>query len=138
MTEKEAFERNVRYLMQNAGEALDSAEGDLEAGRNRFAMSRIYFACFYATSAALLIEGRHFVKHAGVRAALHRELVLPGHLAASWGGFYDEMFDARHHADYGMFVEFDDETVAQRLNQGRGFVSEITEMLKAQGYLSAQ
>ena len=73
MNEEEALAQTVRYLIHNAEEALDSAEGERKAGRSRFAMNRIYYACFYAASAELLVEGRHFVKHAGLRAALHRE-----------------------------------------------------------------
>jgi uncharacterized protein (UPF0332 family) len=68
MTADEARAQNVEYLLQSAGEALESARAEHAAGRDRFAMNRAYYACFYAASAVLLNEGRHFVKHAGVRA----------------------------------------------------------------------
>lgn len=46
MTPKEARDRNIAYLIQNAEESLKSAEAEQAAGRNRFAMSRVYDACF--------------------------------------------------------------------------------------------
>lgn len=136
MTAEEALKRNVQLLIRGAEEALESADAERKAGRNRFAMNRIYYACFYAASAVLLVDGRHFVKHKGVRTAVHRDLVHPGHLAASWGDFYDEIFEARHKADYAMFVDFDDRTVADRSERGRGFVGEMKRLLEARGYVT--
>jgi uncharacterized protein (UPF0332 family) len=74
MTAEEARRQNVAYLLDSATEALESARSEHAAGRDRFAINRAYYACFYAASAALLNEGRHFVKHVGVRACAQRLL----------------------------------------------------------------
>lgn len=84
---------------------------------------------FCMASAVLLSEGRHFVKHAGVRSALHKELVNTGRLATTWGTFYDEMFRARQSADYGMFVEFDEPTVIESIRRAGQFVAEMRRFL---------
>jgi predicted nucleotidyltransferase len=63
--------------MGMADEALASARAEVDAQRWRSAINRAYYAAFYAASAVLLSRGRHFVKHAGLQTALHRDLVHP-------------------------------------------------------------
>ena len=86
MTEKEAAEQTIVFWISSAQEALESARSELAAGRRRFAINRAYYACFYAASAVLLQQGRTFVKHSGLRAALHEHLVRSGRLERPWGG----------------------------------------------------
>lgn len=85
MTQDEARARNVEYLMLNAEQSLESAKAEAAAGRYRFAMNRVYYACFYAASAVLVNRGCHFVKHAGLRAAVHRDLVKTGDVSPEMG-----------------------------------------------------
>jgi uncharacterized protein (UPF0332 family) len=47
----------------------------------------------------LLQLGSRFTKHAGVRAALHKDLVHTGRLATDGGEFYDRLYKSRFEAD---------------------------------------
>ena len=109
MTRDEAKDELTAYWLQSADEALQSARSEAQVGRYRFAVNRAYYACFYAASALLLREGRQFVKHAGVREAVHRDLVKPGRLAQEFGDAYDRLFAARHVADYEALVRIEPE-----------------------------
>ncbi len=129
MTRDEALRRNIDYLLASADESLDSAEIELAGDHRRFAMNRLYYACFYAASAALLERGHHFVKHAGVRAASHRYLVNTGAISAAMGKFYDSLFRDRQAGDYEYFVDFDPALVRERLDLARQFVGEIRQLL---------
>jgi len=129
MTQDEARDQNIEYLIKSAEEALASAEAELIAQRRRFAMNRLYYACFYAVSAVLLRDGRHFVKHAGVRVALHHHLVSTGAIPAALGEFYDELFRDRQAGDYSFFVEFDPAIVRQRLALARQFVDHMKRLV---------
>ena len=82
MTEERARENVIRYWLGQARDALASAQAELAAGRRHFAINRVYYACFYSASAVLLKQGRSYVKHGAVRAAVHRELVKSGRLDA--------------------------------------------------------
>lgn len=95
-------------------------------------MNRAYYACFYAASAVLLSEGRKFVKHSGVRAALHRHLVKAGRIGPDWGQFYDLLFRRRAQADYVDLVAFDASQVAEMVQKAVDFVAEMRRIL-AQG-----
>lgn len=67
-------------------------------------MNRLYYSAFYAVSAALLDRQVSFMKHAGVRASLHRELVKTGLLEEKWGKLYDRLFEDRQEGDYMAMV----------------------------------
>jgi hypothetical protein len=105
VTEEEARDRAVQHWLRKSADAAESAQSELRAGRYDFAVNRAYYAAFYSASAVLLAHGRHFVKHTGVRAAIHQTLVKPGLPDARFGRIYDRLFDARQRADYLALTE---------------------------------
>lgn len=131
MTTDEARSKAIEHWLRKAEQALASAESELAAGRNDFAANRAYYACFYAASAALLQAGSKFVKHSGVRAAVHRDLVKAGRLDARWGNAYDLAFDVRQAADYRELCEVTQAQAQELLELARGFVAEIKRLVAA-------
>jgi uncharacterized protein (UPF0332 family) len=98
---KEADRLTVaRGWWAHAVEALKTAEHDAAMFPSA-AVNRAYDACFYAASAVLQYEGRHFVEHTGVRAAVHGDLVKTGRLPRDAGEGFDRPLKARQSADYG-------------------------------------
>lgn len=122
MTRDEATAQAVRYWLAKARECLASAEDEARSGRLSFAVNRCYYAVFYAASAALLARGKRFVKHSGVRAAVHRDLVKPGLLPEDLGRIYDRLFHDRQQGDYIEFVSFDAEDVGNTIGESRHLV----------------
>jgi uncharacterized protein (UPF0332 family)/predicted nucleotidyltransferase len=129
-TSREALVKQVvDEWMARAEEALVSGRSELNAGRYSFAINRAYYAAFYAVSAVLLSEGRHFVKHAGVQTALHRDLVHTGLLAAEHGKAYDELFKLRLIADYTV-TGIDADQAIRSLRQAEALVAEMRQLLE--------
>ena len=122
----------VDEWMRMADEALASARADVDAGRRRSAINRAYYAAFYAVSAVLLNQGRHFVKHTGVQTALHRDLVHPGLLAVGHGKAYDELFEIRLIADYTV-TGIDADQATRSLREAEAIVEEMRRLLAAEG-----
>jgi uncharacterized protein (UPF0332 family) len=129
MNPQEALERVIALWLDKADRSLAAARDELAAGRSDFAVNRVYYACFYALSALLLKEGRRFVKHAGVRGAMHQHLVKTGRLSAALADFYDAMFQARHEADYGEVEVAEVADVAAAIPQAERFVAEMKRFL---------
>jgi len=118
----------ARGWWELATESLANAEHDamlFPAG----AVSRAYYACFYAASALLLCEGRHFVKHTGVRAALHEHLVRTGRLAPELGQAYDELLKSRQIADYGALNRVTTEEARRAIDRARLVIEGIERLL---------
>lgn len=117
----------VAHRLDRAREAWEEAELLLDSARTNAAVNRLYYACFYAVSAALLQRGLSSPKHTGVRAHFHRHLVKPGIVPTELGKFFDLLFNSRQKGDYSDFVRFDVETVRSWLDQARTFVERLAE-----------
>lgn len=66
------------------------------------AMSRAYYAAFYAAEAALLKVGETRAKHSGVVSAVGRVLVRERGLDERAGRLLRSLFERRSQADYGL------------------------------------
>lgn len=133
MTRDEATAQAVRYWLTKARECLASAEDEARSGRLSFAVNRCYYAAFYAASAALLARGKRFVKHSGVRAAVHRDLVKPGSLQEDLGRIYDRLFHDRQQGDYIEFVSFDAVDVGSTIAESRRLVGALEALAATTG-----
>jgi uncharacterized protein len=76
----------------------------------------------------LLSQGRHFVKHAGVRTALHLDLVHTVLLASEHGKAYDKLFKLRLMADYTV-TAIDADQAARSLHEAEAIVTEMRALL---------
>ena len=123
MTQGGAKAQVIKYWMEKAQEALQSARSEQLSGRLVFAINRAYYGCFYSVSAVLLKEGKKFIKHTGVRAAIHRSLVKTGRIDPLWGRFYDLLFKSRQRGDYQELVEFSPEEAEELISKAEDFVS---------------
>lgn len=128
MTDETARREVAEYWLKRADAALTSAASEIAARRYEFAANRAYYACFYGASAVLLLAGRKFARHSGVRGSVHQELIKTGLLDARWGKAYDRMFETRQAADYLELFELNEPQAAELLDLARGFVAEMKRL----------
>lgn len=117
----------ARYRIERAREALDEAGLLFSQGHTNACVSRLYYGCFYAVSALLLLEGHSPSKHSGVRALFHQRFVRTGVFAKDLGRFYDRLFDNRQKADYADLVTFDAADVSPWLSEALNFVEAVSK-----------
>lgn len=130
MTDNEARREIIAYWMRKAMEALGSARSEMRAGRLDFAVNRAYYACFYAASAVLFKMGKKFVKHSGLRGAVHKDLVKSGLLNFRWGKVFDRTFENRQSADYTALWDFELDQVREMVKESDDFVRQIEQLLQ--------
>ncbi len=131
MTEDERRETAVKRFWELAEESLESARRELEYGSFVFAFNRIYYTAFYAVSAVLMQDGRHFTKHAAVRSALHRDLIHTRKLRPEHGVFFDRAFENRQQGDYWPFFTFAPEDVQQEIAACASFLEDIRPLIRS-------
>ena len=68
---KEEIKQLGIYRLSRAKESLTETELLLAKGHVLTAVNRLYYACFYAASAILLLKGYSSPKHTGVRSLFH-------------------------------------------------------------------
>lgn len=131
MSNEAAKRASIQHWWKMAEEALLSARMEYEADLFHGAINRAYYAVFYAVTALLVERGLSFRKHAGVRAAVHRELVKKGILSIELGALYDRLFEDRQHGDYMVLTEFEADEVKEKIEGVAAFLKAIQALLSA-------
>jgi len=131
MTEDEAKPVLINLWLGKADEALASAELELGAGHTSFAVSRLYYACFYAVTALLLNDGKQFARHSGVRSEFGRSFVKTGRIEKKWGRFYYDLLEDRQEGDYLPTSTFDEDEVSVRLEMARQFLDVVRGLIQS-------
>ena len=92
-------ERDPR--LARSREELEAARVLVDGGFHAQAVSRAYYAAFYAAGEALLVTGETRSKHSGVIAAFASLVVRSGGVDENVGRILRSLFDQRSVADYG-------------------------------------
>ena len=87
--------------MTRSREELDAARLLANGGFHLQAVSRAYYAAFYAAEEALLALGETRSKHSGVLAAFDSLVVRKGGIDPAAGRLLRSLFRRRNEADYG-------------------------------------
>ncbi|MHC4070713.1 MAG: HEPN domain-containing protein [Planctomycetota bacterium] len=119
----------IAYRISRAHEALEEAMILFNAGHVNSYVNRLYYACFYATSALLLTKNLSTNRHGYLRSLLHKEFVKTGSIPQEMGKHFDLLFTNRQKGDYADLVVFKADEVAGWLAQTKAFVSHIEALL---------
>jgi uncharacterized protein (UPF0332 family) len=87
-------------LLHKAQESIDAARLLLSGRFPAFAVSRAYYAMFYAIQALLEGEGLAFSKHSAVISAFGKHLVKSGRVPVEFHRYVLDAWEARHEGDY--------------------------------------
>jgi len=128
MTTEEAKREAARLWMEKADDALRTANRERELSPTS-SLNRAYYACFYAATAVLITEGREFVKHTGVRSALHKYLIHQGRLPKELGDAYDNLMRVRQQADYEAIVSWTPQQATEAIEIAERIVTALRDLL---------
>jgi hypothetical protein len=120
----------IKRRLSRAEEALREAELLMNSGYQATAVSRLYYACFYAVTALLFSEGQSSAKHSGVIALFDRLWIKTGRLPRELGRFYHAMFDRRQESDYRDLLTFARTEVEAWLEEAKSFVAQVSARLR--------
>lgn len=123
--------REVQARLDRGRRTLQAAEGLLSMGFPEEAVSRAYYAMFYAASAMHLSEGRVYKRHDNLINEFGKYFVVSGKVRREFHDHLKKAFDIRKAADYESFTE--SSVTAER---ARLLVKEAAEfVMMAEGFL---
>jgi uncharacterized protein (UPF0332 family) len=128
-TERSIGER-VNFYITRAHTRLGEVESHIANGYFHTAVSRMYYACYYALTALLLQKGVEVKSHAGMRQMLGLHYVKVGLFSDRLSRFFYEIHGYRNDGDYKEFVEFDREFVIEQYVQAIELVNTADTILK--------
>ena len=122
--------QELRDLVAKAQRSVAAAERLLRDGDFDFAVSRAYYAMFYAAQGMLLNREIRRSKHSGVIAAFQETFVQTGEVDGRFFHLLRDGFEDRAEGDYG-FAVISREQAEASLEASRQFVAEMTKRLQS-------
>lgn len=120
----------VSYRLVSAHNALGEVLSLSKDEYYNAAVSRMYYACFHATSALLINSGFEAHTHNGVRTIFSKEFVATGLLPRELSKFYTEIFNKRQNSDYEDFVNYTAEDIEDLYPQAVAFIEAVEKLIK--------
>jgi uncharacterized protein (UPF0332 family) len=120
----------VNYKLQKAAVSIKEAKLLHENGMNETAVSRLYYAAFYAANALLTNDGLNAKTHTGTKSLLNKEYFLTGKLNTSFSDLYTMLMAKRHEADYESFAFIDKEQIPDWIEKTQEFINKINTLIQ--------
>ena len=127
--DEKSREALVKYRLDRADETLKEVEILAKESHFNAAANRLYYACFYATTALLVANSITTASHAGVKTMLGLNFVSKGLLANEHGKTFSRLFEIRHSGDYDDFVYCDKEMIDEYMPKAKSFIEAVKSLL---------
>ena len=102
----------------------------MENGLDDTAVSRLYYAAFYAVNALLASKGFNPKTHSGTKSLFNKEYIHTGKIESRYSDFYSSLMPKRFEADYDDFVYIDENKIQSFLLETEEFVKIINDFIK--------
>ena len=101
----------VSIRLQNAKETLDEVPVHIENGFWNTATNRMYYACYYMTTALLIKQGYSASTHSGVIRLFGQYFVSTGVVSREMGRLYSKVYELRQSGDYDDWISIGEEDI---------------------------
>jgi uncharacterized protein (UPF0332 family) len=119
----------VKYRIGKAHEAIDDARFCANGGKYILAVNRLYYACYYISSALLLQSGYECGTHKGVKTMLNLHFVNNGKITRAVAKTLSTLFENRQSGDYDDFVYYDQNDYSNLEPKAIEFVETIEKLI---------
>ncbi|MBM3745968.1 MAG: HEPN domain-containing protein [Acidobacteria bacterium] len=120
--------KTQKSLLARGQRTLDAAKLLRERGYLEEALSRSYYAMFYAARALLAGEGLSFSKHSAVIAAFGQHFAKPGRVPAEYHYHLRSAQDFRLSGDYDLEYTAGQEEVQEQIARAERFLALAQEL----------
>lgn len=120
----------VFLKIQKANETYNQAVGISELGYWNAVANRLYYSCYYITT-ALLIKYKHTAQtHSGVIRLFGLHFVSKGLVDKDHSKLYSKLFELRQTGDYDDLFNLSEEDVKPLIQPAREYINIIEGLLK--------
>jgi len=125
----------VQLYLDRAHQDLRAAESNLQQGFHGVAVTRAYYAMFYAASALLASKEISRSKHSGVHSAFGEHFVKAGLIETEYAKMLGHAFDSRLDSDYDVTFSTERTLAEGILHDAQRFVERVERYLCQAGVL---
>lgn len=127
--DEESRDSLVKYRFDRAKETIKEATLLEENGYYNTAVTRLYYACFYAVEALLLKNHIQAQTHSGVKAMFGLHFVNTGKVPVQIGKTISTLYEKRQSSDYEDFVFCDQQDVKDLKEKAILLIDTIEKMI---------
>ena len=125
----------VSAKIRRSRETWEETKGIIEYGYWYAAANRMYYACYYMTSALLLKAGQTAHTHGGVIGLFGLNYIKTGIISSELGKFYSQLFELRQSGDYDDWKVVTEEDIKPLLPNAVVFLDTLEDLIRKDGYL---
>ncbi len=125
----------IQLYLDHAHRDLQAAQSNLDQGFYGVAVTRSYYAMFYAASALLVSKGISRSKHSGVRSAFGEYFVKTGLIEAEYARMLGYAFDSRLDSDYNIMFTVERKLAEGVLRDAQSFIGRAEQYFRQVGVL---
>lgn len=126
---------DVKLYLDRARQDLQAAESNLQQGFHGVAVTRAYYAMFYAANALLASKGISRSKHSGVHSAFGEHFVKAGLIETEYAKMLGHAFDSRLDSDYDIMFTAERTLAEEISDDAQRFVERAERYLRQAGVL---
>lgn len=115
----------ANYRLQKAKETISEVEKHIKNEFWNTAINRMYYACFYAVGALLVINKIETSSHSGTRLKFGQLFIKTGLFDRDLSKIYSDLFEKRQKGDYNDFFDYDKETVERLFPKAKLLINTI-------------
>jgi uncharacterized protein (UPF0332 family) len=120
----------VKYRLSRALESLAEARVLADSRHWNACVNRLYYACFYAVSALLVLHEMKSAKHSGIRSFFNLYFVKAGIISIESARIYNDLFERRQEGDYEDFFVFNEDEVKPWIEDAVSFVNNLKTLME--------
>lgn len=118
------------YRRERAKEAIVEAKLLASSRHWNSVANRLYYACFYITTAYLILDEITASTHTGIKTSFNKELVNKGLVTKEEGQLYNKLFSLRQDADYRDFKDVSEAQIAPLIERVEKLVIKIDGLIR--------
>ena len=119
----------VLYRLNRAKDTMEEVSLLEENGYFNTAVTRLYYACFYAVEALLLKHRIQAQTHSGVKAMFGLHFVSTGKIPIHIGKTLSTLYEKRQSSDYEDFAFYDQQDVRDLKEKAVQLIDTIEKMI---------
>jgi uncharacterized protein (UPF0332 family) len=120
----------VKYRVSRALESLSEAKVLADSSHWNACVNRLYYSCFYAVSALLVLHQMKSKKHSGIRSFFNLHFVKTGIVSIQSARIYNDLFERRQEGDYEDFFVFKEDEVKPWVEDAVSFVDNLRTLIE--------
>lgn len=120
----------VSYRLQKALDTFNEAKGIASLGFWNAVANRLYYACYYISSALLIKHSLSAQTHRGVITLIGLHFIKKGLISEESGKLYARLFEVRQTGDYDDLFYLTEDDVLPLIAAANKYIDELTIIIQ--------